>query len=134
MPLSASLSVFLLVSLSSTITSGGLLLSVSYDVLWPRSGSRTVTVLSLCHLIDMPLLVTCTHTMTINQVTDSTSPQPCAPASVSSVLHGGCTHFFGNATSHQCLTVVIFIFPLFNLTWSERRPFQSGGEKKVWND
>lgn len=61
-------------SVSNAITSGGLFLLVSYDVLWPCSGSRTVTVLSLRHLIDTPLVVTCTHTVIINQVTDSTSP------------------------------------------------------------
>lgn len=70
------------------ITSGELFLLLSYDVLWPCSGSRTGTVLSLCHLIDTLLLVTCAYTETINRVTGSTSPRPCAPA------YGGCTRLF----------------------------------------
>lgn len=51
---------------SPLITSRGLFLPVSYDVLWPCSGSQTVTLLSLCHLINTPFLVTwrCTHTHT----------------------------------------------------------------------
>lgn len=96
-------------SQSSSITNGGLFLLVSYDVLWPCSGSRTVTVLSLCHLIDTLLLVTCTHNMTINQVTDSSSPQPCAPAYVSCEPHKGGTQGLGNATSHMCQTIIIII-------------------------
>lgn len=91
----SSVSIYVFLPVSPVITSEGLFLSVSYDVLWPCSGSRTVTVLSLCHLIDTPFLVTCTDTaclsvcvcvhpyMTINQVNNS-SPQPCAPAYVSS--------------------------------------------------
>lgn len=53
-PSSVSRCVFLPASASPVITSEGLFLSVSYDVLWPCSGSRTVTVLSLCHPIDTP--------------------------------------------------------------------------------
>lgn len=44
------------------ITSARLFLPVSYDVLWPCSGSRTVTVLSPPrHLIDTLFPVTCAH-------------------------------------------------------------------------
>ena len=53
-PSSVSGCVFLTASASPVITSEGLFPSVSYDVLWPCSGSRTGTVLSLCHLIDTP--------------------------------------------------------------------------------
>ncbi|MEQ2307407.1 hypothetical protein AMECASPLE_017956 [Ameca splendens] len=56
-----------------TITSGELFLLVSYDVLWPCSGSRTGTVLSLRHLIDTLLPVTCAYTETMNQVIGSSS-------------------------------------------------------------
>lgn len=77
-----------------TITSKELFLLLSYDVLWPCSGSRTGTVLSLCHLIDTLLLVTCAYIETINQVTGSTSPGACAPANVSDGLYKGCTRLF----------------------------------------
>lgn len=86
-PSSVSQCVFLPVSVSLVITSTWLFLSVSYDVLWPCSGSRTVTVLSLRHLIDTLFPVTCAHTppvcvrpcIAINQVNNS-SPQPYAAA------------------------------------------------------
>lgn len=65
---------------------------LSCDVL--RLCRQTVTLLSQCHLIDTPCLVTwtkCTQCRCIclwtslwrwNQVTDSTSPEPCAPARI----------------------------------------------------
>lgn len=105
-PSSVSQCVFLPVSVSLVITSTWLFLSVSYDVLWPCSGSRTVTVLSLCHLIDTLFPVTCAHTppvcarpcIAINQVNNS-SPQPYAAAYCRSCAKG-CTHSFQNGTSH----------------------------------
>jgi len=120
-PSSCFFHVFFLVSLYPTITSGGLFLLVSYDVLWPCSGSRTVTVLSLCHLIDTVLLVTCIHTMTINQVTDRTSPWPCAPAySMSLVCYTKSAHT-GNAPSCLCQTIIVValicLFELHDLKW-----------------
>lgn len=108
-PPSVSQCVFLPVSVSLVITSTWLFLSVSYDVLWPCSGSRTVTVLSLRHLIDTLFPVTCAHTppvcvcarpcITINQVSNS-SPQPYAAAYCRSCTKG-CTHSFQIATSHM---------------------------------
>lgn len=64
------------------ITSAELFLLLSYDVLWRCSGSRTGTLLSLCHLIDTLLRVTCACAETRKRVTGSTSPRPCAAAYV----------------------------------------------------
>lgn len=50
----------------SLLLSQGLFLSVSYDVLRSWSGSRTVTLLSLCHLICAPFLVTWTAPAYLN--------------------------------------------------------------------